>query len=176
MTMSCYFRRKFSDGTIVKLHKQILIIFFYPHLRTSLLIFREKGWEREREGNKRQRNGEKDQSAASCTHSNQGWTYNPGMYPDWASNSRPFSLQDNATVAGARFWFLNCKIRFQILVNEIPREQWCFQTGFPGLPWRCFSSHKRGKGLWWGRRGTEAQAPIPCFNRADTLFLKLFFI
>ena len=55
-----------------------------------LFIFREKGREGEREGEKHQ--CEKHWSVASSLSPDQDRTCNPGMYPEQESNRQPFSL------------------------------------------------------------------------------------
>ena len=57
--------------------------FFY------LLIFRERGKEGEREGEKHQR------VVASHTLPTGDLTHNPGMCPDWELNQQPFSSQSS---------------------------------------------------------------------------------
>ena len=49
-----------------------------------LIYFRQRGREREREGEKHQR------VVASS------WALNPGMYPDWEANQQPFDSQTGA--------------------------------------------------------------------------------
>ena len=53
-----------------------------------LLIFRERGREREREGEKCM--------VAFHTPSTGDLAHNPGMYPDWESNWQPFGSQADA--------------------------------------------------------------------------------
>ena len=54
---------------------------------TTLFIFRERGREGEREGEKHQ------WVVASFAPPTWDPTHNPGMCPDWESNWRPFGLQ-----------------------------------------------------------------------------------
>ena len=61
-----------------------LLLFF---LRFYLFIFRERGRERKREGEKHQC------VVASCTPPTGGLACNPGMCPDWESNQWPFRSQ-----------------------------------------------------------------------------------
>ena len=55
-----------------------------------LFIFRERGREGEREGEKRQC------VVASHVPPTKDLAYNPGMCPDWESNQRPFGSQARA--------------------------------------------------------------------------------
>ena len=55
--------------------------------RFYLFIFREKGGEGEREGEKHRC------VVASCVLPAADLAHNPGMCPDWESNQQPFSLQ-----------------------------------------------------------------------------------
>ena len=59
-------------------------------LRFCLFIFRERGREGEREGEKHQC------VVASCVPSTGDLASNPGMCPDWESNLRPFGSQASA--------------------------------------------------------------------------------
>ena len=64
----------------------------YPDffLRFYLFIFRERGREGEREG-------EKHQSVVAFHAPPTGdQAHNPGMCPDWESNQQPFGLQSGA--------------------------------------------------------------------------------
>ena len=63
-----------------------IFIFFFK--RFYLFIFRERG----REG---KRGGEKQQCVVASHHHPhpRGQAHNPGMCPDWESNQRPFGLQ-----------------------------------------------------------------------------------
>ena len=56
-------------------------------LKIYLFIFRERGREGEREGEKHQR------VVTSCVSPTRDLVFNPGMCPDWESNQRPFGLQ-----------------------------------------------------------------------------------
>ena len=58
--------------------------------RFYLSVFRERGREGEREGEKHQC------VVASHTFPTGGLARNPGMGPDWESNWRPFGLQAGA--------------------------------------------------------------------------------
>ena len=59
----------------------------FPFLKKVLFIFREKGREGEREGEKYQC------VVASRTPPTGDLACNPGMCPDWESNWQPFGLQ-----------------------------------------------------------------------------------
>ena len=63
------------------------ILFIYLFLRFYLLIFREKGRERDREGEKHQC------VVASHAPPTGDLAHNPGMCPDWESNWQPFGSQ-----------------------------------------------------------------------------------
>ena len=58
--------------------------------RFYLFIFRERGWEGEREGEKCQC------VVTSCLSPTGDLACNPGMCPDWESNQWPFGLQAGA--------------------------------------------------------------------------------
>ena len=64
-----------SSGHSGALFIYLLFYFPYPHLRTCLLIFRERGMGRERERNIDVR--EKHRLVASCTQSDQGQNLQP---------------------------------------------------------------------------------------------------
>ena len=59
-------------------------------LKKILFIFRERGKEGEREGDKHQC------VIASCVSPTGDLAHNPGMCPDWELNQRPFGLQAGA--------------------------------------------------------------------------------
>ena len=61
--------------------------FFFFFFKFNLLIFRERGREGEREGEKHQC------VVASCMSSTGDLACNPGMCPEWESHQRPFGLQ-----------------------------------------------------------------------------------
>ena len=56
-----------------------------------LFIFRERGREGKREGEKRG-------WVASCTAPAGDLAHNPGMCPDWESNQQPFGLQGQCPI------------------------------------------------------------------------------
>ena len=56
-------------------------------LKNMLFIFRERGMEVKREGEKHQC------VVSSCASSTEDLVHNPGMCPDWESNLRLFGLQ-----------------------------------------------------------------------------------
>ena len=63
---------------------------FSNFLRFYLFIFRKRGREGEREGEKHQR------VVASCAPPTGDLVHNPGMRPDWESNQRPFASRSGA--------------------------------------------------------------------------------
>ena len=63
---------------------------FFKKKRFYLFIFRERGGEEEREGEKHQC------VVASHTPPTGDLAHNPGVCPDWESNWRPFGLQASA--------------------------------------------------------------------------------
>ena len=69
--------------------------FFNTHPKICSLIFQER-----KEGRERERKNinvrEKHWSLASCMCLARDWTHNPGMCPDWASNSQHLGVQDDA--------------------------------------------------------------------------------
>ena len=63
---------------------------FMPYFkRFYLFIFRDRGREEEREGEKHQC------VVASCAPPTEDLAHNPGMYPDRELNQRPFALQSS---------------------------------------------------------------------------------
>ena len=62
----------------------VLYIFKNSFLRFYLFIFRERGKDRDREGEKHQC------VVASCTPPTGDLAYNPGMCPEWESNRQSF--------------------------------------------------------------------------------------
>ena len=63
---------------------------FFFFLRFYLFIFREKGRQGEKEGEKHQC------VVASCMPPMGDLAHNPGMCPDWESNQQPFGSQAGA--------------------------------------------------------------------------------
>ena len=75
-------------------HINSKIVFFLK--KDFIYLFLERGEGRETERERNMTVEEKYQSVASWTHLTGNWTHNPGMYPDWQLNWRPFPLQDAA--------------------------------------------------------------------------------
>ena len=71
------------------------LLFYNLLKRFYLLIFREGGMEREREGEKHRYTREKQYLVASHMPSMGDLAHNPGMCPDQESNHRPFALWDD---------------------------------------------------------------------------------
>ena len=86
--------------------------FVFRLIYLSIYLFIERGKERERNINVR----EKHQSVASCTLPTEHLAQNPGICPDQASNQQPFRLQDEAQPTGPhQSWHSShilCVLRF----------------------------------------------------------------
>ena len=103
------------------------ILFYFYFLITCfkdfhLFIFRERGLEREREGQKHQC------VVASHAAPTGDMACNPGMCPDWESNRRPFGLQPvlnllSYTSQGRKLILLICKEFLRIIKDRKNRKK-----------------------------------------------------